>query len=278
VVTLEGLLEKKSYHNSPALVMGSSPTVKSISRFPFNGIKIGVGDMPVRAPELGPYDYWVCANTYYPLIWDQRHFKDIVNSGATTLIATMSVQHSKASEREKLNAFSQLNDGESIVLYDQRHFLGQSCNPPQLCCKIYQEFSLSNSIQELLSQLAGRHEPTYSEGATVAVHGYALAVLLGANPIYIAGVDLPATSKAYRAYKHWFLPHEGKLRMLLRRTRDFFDNGEKLSDFGNAGLDQILLDFKKIAAVARSLNIETYCLSELSPLNNIVGIKYLDPN
>ena len=275
MVTLEGLLEKKSHSNIPALVMGSSPTVKVVSSLPFNGIKIGVGDMPVRAPELGPYDYWVCANTYYPLPWNKKHRKDILKSSATTLIATMSVQHSDASEMKKINALSQLSDIGSVVLYDQRHFFGQTCNPPQVCCRIFQEFSLRNSIQEMLSQLACDQKPTYSEGATVALHGYAFAVLLGANPIYIAGVDLPTTSKAYRAYRHWFLPHESKLRMFLRRARDFFDDGEKLSDFGNAGLDQILLDFKQIAAVATSLNIKTYSLSELSPLNNVAGIKYL---
>jgi hypothetical protein len=255
--------------------MGSSPTVKCISSFSFKGIKIGVGDMPIRAPELGPYDYWVCANTYYPLPWNQKHRKDIIDSGATTLIATMSVQHSEASDIEKLSALSQLSDEGTIVVYDQKHFFGQVCNPPQFCCTIFHEFALRNSIQELLSGLLGGQKPIYSEGATVALHGYAFAVLLGSNPIYIAGVDLPTTTKAYRAYKHWFLPHEGKLRMFLRRTREYFDKGDKLSDFGNAGLNQILLDFQQIAKVATSLNIETYCLSEFSPLNNLVGIKYL---
>ena len=48
---------------TPALILGSAPTVKTVTGFNFTGIRIGVGDMPVRARKLGPYDYWVCANT-----------------------------------------------------------------------------------------------------------------------------------------------------------------------------------------------------------------------
>jgi len=256
-------------------VMGSSPTVKAVSNFHFDGIRIGVGDMPVRAPEFGPYDYWVCANSYYPLPWNKKHRKDIDRSGARTLIASMSVLHSNESAQAKFEALEKIFKSDSNVLYEQRHFHHLPCTPQQICCAISARFELGKPIQELLGSLVSSNDPSYSEGATVALHGYALAVLFGANPIYIAGVDLPVTSKKYRSYKHWFLPHENMARKLIRLLRDLLDNGAKLSDFGKAGLDKILMDFDSISKLAEMFGIVTYSLSEQSTLNRLEHITFL---
>jgi hypothetical protein len=271
--TLEALLQGSLHQNRPALVMGSSPTVKVVSNFPFDGIRIGVGDMPVRAPEFGPYDYWVCANSYYPLPWNKKHRKDIEDSGARTLIASMSVLHSIEPDEVKFEAMAEIFESSSNILYEQRHFHELPCDPQKLCCKVSGKFELGQTIQELLGQLTQTPTPTYSEGATVALHGYALAVLLRANPIYIAGVDLPTTIKSYRSYRHWFRPHESLHRKVIRLFRDLQDSGEKLSDFGNAGLDNILEDFRLISEVAHSLNLTTISLSKISSLNVLEHIK-----
>lgn len=273
MTTLEAMLANYNYANQPALILGSSPTVKVIKRFAFDGIRIGLGDMPVRAKEFGPYDFWVCANTYYPLPWDKRHRKDIENSGARTLIASMSAIHSKDSDELKLNALKEIFKSNSDVLYEQRHFDQFLCNPQDICCDVSARFRLGKPIQELLGQLVQSSKPTYSEGATVALHGYALAVLLRANPIYIAGVDLPTTTKNYRSYRHWFRPHESSLRKIIRLFRDWRDSDKRLSDFGSAGLDNILRDFQLISELAHSLNISTFSLSEKSPLN---GLKHIN--
>jgi len=271
--TLEALLQGGLHQNRPALVMGSSPTVKVVANFPFDGIRIGVGDMPVRAPEFGPYDYWVCANTYYPLPWDKKHRQDIDDTGSRTLIASMSVLHSNDPDVVKFEALGEIFKSRSNILYEQRHFHELPCIPRKLCCEISGKFELGQTIQELLGQLIQNPNPAYSEGATVALHGYALAVLLRANPIYIAGVDLPTTTKSYRTYRHWFIPHESLPRKVIRLFRDWRDSGKKLSDFGNAGLHEILNDFDRITKVAIRMGIKTYCLSEMSPLNNIVGVE-----
>lgn len=276
--TLETLLQGNHHLNRPALVMGSSPTVKVVSNFPFDGIRIGVGDMPVRAPEFGPYDYWVCANSYYPLPWNKKHRKDIASSGARTLIASMSVLHSNESAEAKFEALKEIFKSDSDVLYEQRHFHQLPCNPRKICCDVSGKFELGQTIQELLGQLIQNPNPTYSEGATVALHGYALAVLLRANPIYIAGVDLPTTTKSHRSFRHWFRPHESLPRKVIRLFRDWRDSGKKLSDFGNAGLDNILMDFRLISEVAHSLNLTTISLSEKSSLNVLEHIKPIKPD
>ncbi len=276
--TLEALLKDGLHSNRPALVMGSSPTVKVLSNFPFDGIRIGVGDMPIRAPEFGPYDYWVCANSYYPLPWNRKHRKDIDSSGARTLIASMSVLHSSDPDKVKLDALGEFFRSNSNVLYEQRHFYQLPCDPRRICCDVSGEFELGHSIQELLGQTIQNPNPTYSEGATVALHGYALAVLLRANPIYIAGVDLPTTTKSHRSYRHWFRPHESLPRRVIRLFRDWQDSGKLLNDFGNAGLDNILRNFRLISEVAHSLNLTTISLSEKSSLNVLEHIKPIKPD
>ncbi len=273
--TLEALLKDGLHSNRPALVMGSSPTVKVLSNFPFDGIRIGVGDMPIRAPEFGPYDYWVCANSYYPLPWNRKHRKDIIGSGARTLIASMSVLHSKEPDEVKFKALGEIIKSSSNILYEQRHFHEIPCNPRKLCCEVSAKFELGKTIQELLGSLAQGDEPAYSEGATVALHGYALAVLLGANPIYIAGVDLPPTSKQYISYKNWFRAGEGIFRRAKRLLTELITVKTLPSDFGNAGITNILGDFQLIVDIASKFDIQTYCLSENSPLLELAEVKFL---
>ena len=272
--TLEALLQGSLHQNRPAIVMGSSPTVKVVSNFPFDGIRIGVGDMPVRAPEFGPYDYWVCANSYYPLPWNKKHRKDIENSGARTLIASMSPLHSTDPDSLKIDALEEFFESDFHVLYEQRHFHKTTCSPQNICCVVSERFDLGKSIQELLGNLALSDAPGYSEGATVALHGYALAVLLGSNPIYIAGVDLPTNTKDYLSYKNWFRPHEGIVRKLARWCRSLVDFGDTASDFGDGAMNRILSDFIEISKIASDNGIQTYCLSESSPLVSGAGLEY----
>jgi hypothetical protein len=245
-----------------------------VSNFPFDGIRIGVGDMPVRAPEFGPYDYWVCANSYYPLPWNKKHRKDIENSGARTLIASMSPLHSTDPDSLKIDALEEFFESDFNVLYEQRHFHKATCSPQKICCVVSGRFDLGKPIQELLGRIASSDAPVYSEGATVALHGYALAVLLGSNPIYIAGVDLPTTTKDYRAYKDWYKPHERVVRKIIRRFRSVIDSGKIASDFGIAGQENILKDFERISNLAHGMGIRTHTLSRNSPLATLANINY----
>jgi hypothetical protein len=66
--SLRDLLAKRNIdYSKPGLVLGSAPTVRRVRSMKFDGVRIGVGDMPWRAPEFGPYDYWVTANQHFEL-------------------------------------------------------------------------------------------------------------------------------------------------------------------------------------------------------------------
>ena len=275
--SLEKYIKQNSLQfNRSALVLGSAPTVKIVSKITFDGIRIGVGDMPVRAKRLGPYDYWVTANTYYPLPWVAKDRRDIEQSNAITLISSMSVVHSGESKENIYSSLEDISTSQQFILYNQKHFDRIDCRDKDLCCQVSQHLVKGLSIQEILGQESGLNAPAYGEGSTVALHGYALAVLLKANPIYLSGIELPIQYKDYRAYKNLFRPNEGILSKIKRVFRDYiYVSRKRKTDFGAAGQKSILHDFESISKIAVSFGIKTFSLSQTSPLNNVSGINFI---
>lgn len=273
--SLEVYLSKQSLnYKTPAIVMGSAPSVKMVEKLALSAVRIGVGDMPVRAKKLGPYDYWVTANSYYPLPWISKDAKDIENSEAITLIATMAAQHSLAPQEEIFAAIEEVANSEKIILYNQKHFQNKSCVPKGFCCEISRKLVNGSSIQELLGKLNNSDSAAYGQGSTVALHGYALAVLLKANPIYLAGIELPIRYKDYKAYNNLFRPNEKFQSKLKRVLVDYvLRSRNRATDFGYAGRENILNDFRAIFEVSKSLGITTFVVGETSPLNLIEGIQ-----
>lgn len=262
---------------TPALIMGSAPSVKSIAKMQFSGVRIGVGDMPVRARNLGPYDYWVGANSYYPLPWVSSDRDDIENSKAITLIASMSVIHSTESKEVKFSELKEVSTYPNYILYNQKHFSRNECTTRDLCCEISESLIEGPSIQELLGKLNNSDSAAYGEGSTVALHGYALAVILKANPIYISGVELPIQYKDYRAYRNLFRRHENLSSKMMRIYRDYLSFSKyRKTDFGEVGQKAILGDFGSIAEIADKMGIKTYSLSKTSPLNRVPGINFME--
>ena len=262
--------------NRPALVLGSAPTVKVVSKIDFDGIRIGVGDMPVRAKRLGPYDYWVTANTYYPLPWVAKDRRDIDQSKAITLISSMSVVHSGESKENIYSCLQEVSTSQQFVLYNQKHFDRIDCPDKDFCCQVSQHLVKGLSIQEILGQESGLNAPAYGEGSTVALHGYALAVLLKANPIYLSGIELPIQYKDYRAYNNLFRPNEKIHSKIKRVFKDYiYFSRKRRTDFGEAGQKSILHDFESISKIAVSFGIKTFSLSQTSPLNNVSGINFI---
>lgn len=276
--SLRELIEANAVNGAkPALILGSAPSVKAIKKFSFNGVRIGVGDMPVRAPEFGPYDFWVTANSYYPLTWEETHFTDMQNSAKHTLVATMCPTTSNVSIEKVIDS---INTGVRLgflTVYDQRHFYHESCLPiNKLCCILAEKFIDSPSIQEELAALMNSKSPAYGEGSTVTLHGFALAVLLRCNPIFIAGVELPTRIAQYKSYNNWFR-HGEKISSKLKRLviQGSFFLGMKSTDFGIAGRENILMDFDSISTIAHKLGINVFSLSKTSPLNGLNHIQYL---
>jgi len=276
LLNLQSLLRAKANKfDVPGLVIGSAPTINRLHKMEFQGIRIGVGDIPWRAPEFGPYDYWVTANTIYPLPWKKKHLQDIHKSKATTLISSASVALLKDGFGDVLNTLKLLPSHTSLVYFDQRHFNGSKCAEIANCCRFSESLVQDVPIQELLNELISKSGPAYTEGSTVAIHGYALAVLLRCNPIYLIGIELPTTISGYKAYKNYRRREEAfksKMWRLLYTRFPFLKKGD--SDFGGATRNEILVDFQAVAKIATGLNIRTYSLSESSPLNSVNGIEY----
>lgn len=263
--------------NTPksGLVVGSAPNIKKIKNLFFNGTIIGVGDVPWRASNLARFDYWVCANTYFPIPWERKHKKALELSNAKVLIASNVVENYELVLDE---VFQKIEDSgllSQYLFYDQRHFNGVLCNPPKSCCKFYRRYLNESTIQELVSSsYSDSDSPAYSEGTTVALHGYALAILLQLNPIYLIGIELPEKLSDYKAYKNWKRPGEkikSKLKRLLLQNLPFIPT--KPIDFSGKK-EEILEDFRKLCAVGESVGIKTYSLSETSPLNTVPGINF----
>lgn len=254
------------------LVIGSAKSAKVLKRKPIDGIRIGIGDLPWRAPEFGPYDYWVTSNSEYPLIWNKRHFLEVLKSDATTLISTASVGNLKNESQQFFSNLDANAEFSKIVVYDQRHFNGQFCDPIRNCCLFSKMLVHEKTIQELLSDKIGLSFPSYSPGSTVAIQGFALAILLNLNPIYIAGVEIPTDIRDYNYIHNLKMPNESLkskfkrvvLRKLLLTSRP--------TDFTDEYL-QIMRDFDGLAEIAEKLGITTFCLSKTSSLNKISRIR-----
>jgi hypothetical protein len=256
----------------PGIVLGSARSVKIVKDLDFSGIRIGVGDMPWRAPELGPYDFWVTANTEYPLPWKSRDLKDISKANCRLLLSTVSVADRNTDVNEAVRKLSTMKD---FVLYDQRHFAGSHCSPEGNCCKAAAQLDFGIPIQEIVSGMVGENSPAYTEGSTVALHGFALAIILRLNPIYIIGVELPKTEAEYLSYKNWKRRNELPLQKIKRYVRLAFPKLlHRNSDFGAENYQVILNDFASLAKIANSLGIQVISLSMTSPLNEIQHIMF----
>ena len=134
---------------------------------------------------------------------------------------------------------------------------------------------MDEPIQVQLSKLVGKSDAAYGLGSTVALHGFAFAVLLRSNPIYIAGVELPSKHSEYKAYRNFKRPDEILLRKFWRIFKQNFHFGnQEIADWPDSVRRQILNDFQAIADVAHSIGTEILCLSSTSPLLKLNHIKF----
>lgn len=182
--------------NGPAMVMGSAPSLLDVSIENFRGYKIGVGDLPVRMGDRLHFDYWVTANSHFPLPWLRSHQRSMEEGRYTSLVMATSAMSSLSYRNgtRLLNKAHLWPQDPKIVVYDQRHETS-SCQPLAGCCAFSHAVGArAPTIQKMFEDQSGiRYEGSHS----VAFHGIALALLLGASPVYVAGVELPVLKKDY---------------------------------------------------------------------------------
>jgi hypothetical protein len=278
MLTFQGIvLENRNSKQIPAHIYGAAPSVRIARKYKFQAIKIAVGDMGWRAPELGPYSYWFTNNTYFPLPWNKTHLKKIAKSKATTFISSTSVcglDETKNIE-DILTYLSEIISRNKIVLYDTSHILGLECTPLGNCCKFIKKFNINSTPQEELSKLINKAEPAYELGHTV-LNSLAFAILLNCNPILISGVEFPEVMKDYKWYKNWKNANGLKLRIIILLQQYFPMYNKKKTDFAGEFKIRLLRDFEAIGVIAEKLNIKIYSTSKTSPLNNLPGYSYIN--
>ena len=208
----------KLIEQQPAHIFGSAPSVKNAKKMRLSGIKIGIGDMPWRAPEFGPYNFWVTSNTWFPLPWNKKHHKIIENTHTKVLISSICANSKTGKDNLNLiiSEFEKLFVFNNIVMYDHRHISGKYCNVyiDQPCCILSKHFNLGDTIQDKLAAFTnGNCKVNISTSAPV--NSLILAILLGCNPIYIHGIEIPQKMSEYKYYKNWKNINGSRQRGLL---------------------------------------------------------------
>ena len=264
--------------DKPAWVIGSSQNLETLSKDRVSGIKIGIGDTPIRAPIFGPYDFWVTANTIYPLPWIKKHQDQLKKINSHILFSSVCVNNNEINLDDVVNSINKLREFTSVTLYDTRHFRGVLCQPRDNCCKLFSKLQFGPTIQELLGAKIINKHPAYSTGGTVALHGLALAVLLNCNPIYLAGIELPEYEKDYKYFKDFYQPHLSRIGMVKRYFRNFFIKVDQHSVFSGVIRNDILRDFEIIGKIAKSLGITVFVTSQKSTLLQFNEFKFIEAN
>lgn len=255
--------------------MGSAPSLKIFKHHQdFKGIKIGVGDVPWRAPRFGPFDYWVTANGAYPLPWEEKHLKHILESKSHILLSSSSVTLQTNLE----SIFFELDKLSSripITFYDHRHPGGSECAIVGNCCKFSKRYVSDPTIQEITNNLINEKGPAYKMGESVTIHAFALAIILGAKEIYITGVEIPLVQKDYVTFKGYKSAFETPVNLLKRNVRKNLPKYRHVTPADPSPV-RFFREFEKLVSIANRLNIKVYSISPTSHINFIQGVTYLE--
>lgn len=276
---LRDLIEKKRNKTQiSAHIYGSGKSVKRVKLLSISGLKIAVGDMPWRAPNLGPYDYWVTNNTYFPIPWRAKDLKIINKSGALTLISTncANLPENYKNLMYIQNKLELILSTENIILYDTHHFYGNTDGCiGKACATLNEKFSPGKTIQEELGLKFFMKEIPYLNGYAT-INALALAILLNCNPIFIHGVELPEFTKDYKYYRNFSKITTLGFKMLVLRIKEMTEsNFRKIpSDFSGEARIQLLRDFEAVGSLAESADISIFFTNKESPLNNLPGYKF----
>ena len=286
IVNLSEFISHNNLHRkTAAVVMGSAPSVSFASKISEEKIMIAVGDLPWRAPELGPYDFWITANNIFPIPWDDKHAKIIKKINIPTLVSCVAqseVNMQTLNYPEKCIKINQVFNLPNVIPYDSVHQTTDLNEAKEIdSCLFNSKLNSGQSIQELLLKYNHSAKTTYSSGHTVAIHGFALAVLLNANPIYLSGIEIPQTMNKYRYInnlKRLNYSNETWMEYLKRMIKNYIARvGEGFStDFSNMTYEKILEDFSIVTSIASDLGIDVINLSSSSSLTKIKGIHTIE--
>lgn len=278
MINLNEFIEKNSQtHKGIAEIFGSAPSVKAARGMNKETTKFAVGDMPWRAPNLGPYDFWVTNNTYFPLPWRKKDLQKLIKSKSKVFISSSSVNKLNENENiaDVIKQLKILQNEYEFIYYDTNHFSElDETHRYGNCCRFCTEFNTGLPIQEMLSKFLGKSGKSYEIGHA-AINAIALTLMLNFEQIYIHGVELPEKMGNYKYYKNWkFAMPDYKLRITILIQQYFLKSTK--SDFGNENQNNFLQDFEKVGRIAKELKIPIFVTSNTSPLLKLPGYQYIN--
>lgn len=185
---LSSLINKN--YDKPCLIIGPGPTMSEFPYKEFNGSIISIGDSAIRGKDLFTPDFWICSNSHFPVPEIDYHLKIINNFKDTTFLFAETELYGLL--WNKSQEFLNKNLKVDWILFDERHFQGKNCYPKKKCCDLIASKNGVYTIQELVSKLYSNNKIA-KRGGSVFEYALCLSLILGCNPIYIQGVDLPVS-------------------------------------------------------------------------------------
>ena len=251
----------------PCLVAGNAPTIRDFPFADFKGVTILTGTGPRMLADRTRPDYWVNANYYYPV--PQRHLKEINAWPSCIFFFADSVCYAHHNRYD--HGFLTRHLNVPWFAFDERHFNAQKCSPPQSCCRLVELYPGRITFQEFIEGHFGTENISRRVG-TAVLHSLALAILLGCNPIYIQGVELPLHAREYK-YARGDANFLMTARAMKAGVQRLLTGRDKPSDFA-VEIDTTLANFERLVALAHRLGIEVYNLSRTSTLNRVESLQY----
>jgi len=285
----------------PCLVAGTAPTIESFDISGFDGTVISMGDGPLRFDKQAKIDYWINANNVFP--FPSKHHKQINQQKDTVFLFSDSVAYSyDYYDKHLVSTLLKI----PWFAFDQKHFNAKPCVDHAdnlICCQVLKVYPNRLTIQEYLQHIFKTNKH-YSGGGTVATHALALSLILGCNPIYIHGIEIPRYAVNYTHVNknslnsNWILFQRFGINGVMRFLKNRLFNKKRLfriiqsllsinKEIGNErnepsafadNIPHILDDFAYLVDIAKKNGVKVYVLSETSTLNEIPDIKYIDPN
>lgn len=271
----------------PCLIAGMAPNIVNFPFTQFDGVIITVGDGPFRLSKYFTPNYWVSANTTFPI--PEIH-GDMINSlKKTVFIFADSVAYCYRNFNKSSYSHLQI----PWFNYDQRHFSNQKC-PEYIvkknttrCCRLLELFPKRGTLQEFI-QVHFHRTNHYSTASTVAIHAFAFALLMGCNPIFIHGVEIPKYQKDYiypknkKADKIKMKPDfSGPLPLRYLKIFKYLVKSSFLmklfirkKSFFYKDIPEIISDFSYLADIAHDNGVQVYRLSKTTTLRKVQYIKY----
>lgn len=272
------------------VVVGAAPSLETVSNHQ-NSTSLWLGDAHRRTSIRTINEIYVRANSEYPCLDNQQHIEELQGRNFTYIFAETVMESTIP-----VTTLFEASGLYPAFVFDQRHFKGLPCTPEKPCCQVLKEhqgWSPRNiTIQEHLANKFGL-DHHYSTGGTVALHAFALGLLLGANKIYLTGIDLPFFQRDYvypeetianrrtllqkinelnaklRKYKPSVLAIGKQVASILGKKLNL--QNSQVSVFGE-DFPSLFADFQYLVDLGLQNGVKTYYCSTTSNLKSLNGI------